>query len=448
MQFSKLSLAALLAATACAADSSSSSASSSSASSTSSGSIPSGCSIGSAATATAQSDLDKIAGCTTIVGNLTISGVLGSAALASVEKIDGSLRLYNATDLSSFAADAITEITGALELQSLTVLTTASFGSLEKVGTISLVTLPAISTFSTNLKSADNILISDTSLESIDGFAALKSVDSFNINNNKYLTSVKSDLATVSNALQLGFNGRDTALSFDNLLWANNITLSSVANVSFAKLQNVNQSLGFINNTFTQLSVDTLESVGQSFTISSNEDLNDVSFANLTSIGGGFVIANNTNLQTIDTFSKVSTVGGALNAVGNFSTLDLSSLKSVRGGADVETSAANFSCDALKKLQSKGAIQGDKFVCKNGAVSSSSSVSVSSTSSGKSSSGKSTSASGSGSASASGSASGSTASIPSTSASKSKSKGAAAVGFAVPQMSLFGMVAALLSAMI
>lgn len=440
MQLSKLSLA-LLAATATAADSSSASATSSS-----SAAIPSGCSIGASATATAQSDLDKISGCKTIVGNLTISGVLGSAALASVEKIDGSLRLFNATDLSTFAADAITEITGALELQSLTVLTSASFGSLEKVGTISLITLPAISTFATNLKSANNIIISDTSLESIDGFSALKSVDSFNINNNKYLTSVKSDLATVSNALQLGFNGRDTALSFDNLLWANNITLSSVANVSFAKLQAVNQSLGFINNSFTDLSVDTLQTVGQSFTITSNDDLVEVSFANLTSIGGGFVIANNTNLQTIDTFSKVSTIGGALNAVGNFSTLDLSSLKSVRGGADVESSAANFSCDALKKLQSKGAIQGDKFVCKNGAVSSSSSsIKSTSSASGSKSSSSATSSVGRGvSASGSDSSSSSTASIKSSS---SKSKGAAAA-FVVPQLSVFGLLTAVLSAML
>lgn len=441
MQFKSLSFVALLATTAIAADSSSSS---SSATSTSSGSVPSGCSLGSSATATAQSDLDKYSGCSTLVGNLTISGVLGSGALANVKKFDGSLRIFNATDLNTFSADSIEEITGSLELQSLTVLTTASFGALEKVGTISLITLPAISTFATNLKSASNILISDTSLESIDGFSALKTVDSFNINNNRYLTSVKASLSTVSNALELGFNGQNTALSFDELIWANNITLSSVANVSFANLQNVNASLGFINNTFSSLTVDQLKSVGQTFTISSNDDLDSVSFKNLTSIGGGFVIANNTNLKTIDTFSEVTTIGGALNVIGNFSTLDLSSLKSVRGVADVETSASNFSCDALKKLQNKGAIQGDKFVCKNGAVSSSSS-SVSHTSSGSSSASKAHSSTTSGSASGSDSSS-STASIKTSKS--SKSKGAAAVGYIIPQASVFGLLTAVLSALL
>ncbi|KAG0670521.1 hypothetical protein C6P45_002263 [Maudiozyma exigua] len=437
MQFKSLSIATLLATAAIAADSSSS------ATSTSSGSVPSGCSLGSSATATAQSDLDKYSGCSTLVGNLTVSGVLGSGALANVKKFDGSLRIFNATDLVTFSADSIEEITGSLELQSLTVLTTASFGALEKVGTISLITLPAISTFATNLKSASNILISDTSLESIDGFSALKTVDSFNINNNRYLTSVKASLSTVSNALELGFNGQNTALSFDELIWANNITLSSVANVSFANLQNVNASLGFINNTFSSLTVDQLKSVGQTFTISSNDDLDSVSFKNLTSIGGGFVIANNTNLKTIDTFSEVTTIGGALNVIGNFSTLDLSSLKSVRGVADVETSASNFSCDALKKLQNKGAIQGDKFVCKNGAVSSSSSVSH--TSSGSSSASKGHSSTTSGSATDSDSSS-STASIKTSKS--SKSKGAAAVGYTIPQASVFGLLTAVLSALL
>jgi len=364
-----------------------------------------------------------------------------SLLIANVQKIDGSLRIYNATDLVTFSADSIQEITGSLELQSLTVLTTASFGALEKVGTISLITLPAISTFATNLKAASNILISDTSLESIDGFSALKTVDSFNINNNRYLTSVKASLATVSNALELGFNGQNTALSFDELIWANNITLSSVSNVSFAKLQKVNASMGFINNTFTDLNVDELESVGQTFTITSNDDLDSVSFKNLTTIGGGFVVANNTNLKTIDTFSKVSTIGGALNVIGNFTSLDLSSLKSVRGGADIETSGSNFSCDALKKLQSKGAIQGDNFICKNGAVSSSSSSSVSSSaSSTKSGSSKSTSSS---------SNDDSSSSASSSSSSKtSKSKGAAGMAYVIPQASLFGLFTAVLSALL
>ncbi|CAI4059747.1 hypothetical protein SUVZ_04G2910 [Saccharomyces uvarum] len=436
MQFKNaLTVTALLGASALAASSSSSTPSSSSSSSPSS--IASSCSIGTTATATAQADLDKISGCSTIVGNLTITGSLGSAALASVKEIDGSLTIYNATSLSSFSADSVKKITGDLNLQELTILTSASFGSLQEVDSINLVTLPAISTFSTDLQTANNIYVSDTALESVEGFATLKNVNTFNINNNRYLTTFQSSLESVSDSLQFSSNGDNTTLAFDDLVWANNITLRDVTSISFGSLQTVNASLGFINNTLPALNLTQLAKVGQSLSIVSNDELSKVAFTNLTSIGGGFIIANNTQLKTIDGFSKVQTVGGAIEVTGNFTTLDLSSLKSVRGGADFESSASNFSCDALKKLQSNGAIQGDSFVCKNGATSTS--VKLSSTSSGSSKSSATSSAS------SSGDSSNAQANVSST-ASSSKSKGAAPE--LVPATSFMGIFAAVAVALL
>ncbi|CAD1785260.1 similar to Saccharomyces cerevisiae YDR055W PST1 Cell wall protein that contains a putative GPI-attachment site [Maudiozyma barnettii] len=397
------------------------------ANSTSSQSVASGCSLGTSATATAQADLDKIASCTELVGNLTITGSLGSAALANVKKIDGSLRLYNATDLVNFSADSLTIVTGGLTLEDLTVLASASFGSLQQVDSIILQTLPAISTFSTNLQKANNIQISDTTLESVDGFSTLKEVSELNINNNRYLSSFNSSLESVSDSLQISFNGESTQVSFNELVWANNITLRDVEQATFPKLQTVNASLGFINNTLSNITLNKLTKVGQTFSVTSNEDLTVLECKNLTSIGGGFVVANNTNLQKIDGFSNVQTVGGAVIVTGEFSSLDLSSLKSVRGDATIETNASNFSCSAIKKLQSNGAIQGDSFVCKNGAVSSSSSSAVtSSTKSGSKTSSSSKTAS---------------SDSNSSSSSSSKSKGMAAQDF-IPVNSVMGAIAA------
>lgn len=115
--------------------------------------------------------MDKISGCSTIVGNLTITGDLGSAALASIQEIDGSLTIFNSSSLSSFSADSIKKITGDLNMQELIILTSASFGSLQEVDSINMVTLPAISTFSTDLQNANNIIVSDTTLESVEGFS-------------------------------------------------------------------------------------------------------------------------------------------------------------------------------------------------------------------------------------------------------------------------------------
>ncbi|CCC71810.1 hypothetical protein NCAS_0I01420 [Naumovozyma castellii] len=418
MQFkSGLAIATLMAATTLAANSTHSS-------------IPSSCSLGSSATATAQSDLDKYAGCQTLVGNLTITGDLGSAALANVEEIDGSLIINNATLLSTFSADSVKTITGALTLQQLTVLATASFGSLTKVDSISLITLPGIETFSSELESANQVLITDTSLESVDGFSTLTNCQVFNINNNNYLTTFKSALQSVSDSLQFSYNGQATNVTFDQLVWANNITLRDVKKASFAKLQAVNASIGFFNNSLTSLDLSKLTQVGETFTVVSNDELTSLKAGNLTKIGGGFVVANNTALSNINGFSKLETVGGAIIVTGNYSALDLSSLKSVKGGADFESSSSNFSCTPFKKLASKGNIQGT-FICKNGATSTS--IKLSSTS-------------GSGSSKTS-SGSSATSSSESTSSTSSKSKGAAVAQLA-PVSTFMGAIGAVLLAML
>ncbi|CCE61466.1 hypothetical protein TPHA_0A03900 [Tetrapisispora phaffii CBS 4417] len=403
------------------------------AASNSTASVPSSCSISSTATATAQSDLDKFAGCSTIAGNLLISGDLGSAALSNVQKINGDLTIFNATNLYSFSADSLVTITGDLTLQQLTLLASANLPSLSSVNSITLITLPAIETFTSNLKTANTIYVSDTTLESVDAFASLKSAKSFNINNNRQLTSVISSLESVSDALEFSYNGDAAVVAFDSLVWANNITLRDVASASFSSLQNVNASLGIYNNTLTNFTLANLTKVGASLSFTNNNELTSLDCSNLTSVGGGFVIANNTDLATIDGFSSLQTVGGAIQVIGNYSSLDLSSLKSVRGGADFESSASNFTCSALNKLSSNGAIQGDSFVCKNGATSTSVSLSATSSSRSSSSSGS--------------SASSSSSSTKSSSSSSSKSSKGAAVSFA-PASNFMGAVAAVALALL
>ena len=401
--------------------------------------MPSSCSIKSGATVTAQADLDKFAGCQTLVGDLNIGGdsLTGSAALANVEQIDGSLKVVNATKLENFAADKLESISGSLELRQLTLLQSASFGSLQEVDSITFVTLPALSAIASNLKSVNSLVVSDTSLESIDGFNKLEKVNEFNVNNNKGLAKINSQLKSVSDSLQVGFNGDDADVKFDSLVWANNITLRDVSSASFAQLQQVNASLGFINNSIESLNLSKLANVGGTLSIVSNEDLTDLDFGNLTKVGGGFVVANNTHLAMIDGFSKLESVGGALAVVGNFSSLNLASLKSVKGGADVETKSSNFTCDALKKLQKNNGIQGDAFVCKNGATSTS--IKLSSASGTSTDSDSDSSSSGSKTA---------TASSMSSSSSSSKSKGAAAGAQFAPASSFMGAVAAVAVALL
>lgn len=400
-------------------------------------SVPSSCTITSSATATAQGDLDDYSSCSTLVGNLTISGSsLSNAALANVEAIHGSLTITNATSLDSFHADSLTSVTN-LRLNQLTVLSSASFGSLQRVELIEFIALPALQTFTTNLRSANMIYISDTSLESVNAFSSLEEVAIFNFNNNRYLTNLQSTLRTVSNALEFSSNGEGANVTFDSLIWANNVTLRDVNSASFAALRNVNASFGLINNSITSLNMSHLAAVGGSFAVVSNDQLTDLHCSNLSQVGGGFVVANNTELNQINGFHNLSSVGGALEVQGNFTQLDLANLRSVRGGANVDTRSGNFSCNPLRSLQRNGGIQGDSFVCRNGATSTS--IQLSSTSSSDSSSTDS--------ADASSTDDGSSSSATATVSSSSSSKHNGAAQFA-PAGSFFAVVAAAAAALL
>lgn len=353
----------------------------------SSSNVPSSCTIKPNTTATQQSDLDKYSGCETVVGNLTVSGSeIQTGALNGVKNLEGSLTIYNASNLVQFNADNLQNISHSLNLQLSTSLETASFNGLEEVDTIKMVALPKLRDFETNVKKANVVYISDTSLKTVHAFEELQKVRSFNLNNNKDLGNLESALESVEDGLEFSANGQDANVTFNDLKWANNITLRDVHRASFVSLKEVNSSLGFINNTIDSLNLSNLTSVGGSLSFVSNPNLTNINATNLQEVGGGFVIANNTRLFKVGGFPKLSKVGGAVSVVGNFSYLDLDSLNSVKGGGDFETHSGNFSCSSLKSLQSKGGIKGNSFICKNGAQSTSIKMSSKSSSGGKSSS--------------------------------------------------------------
>lgn len=350
--------------------------------STTSISVASGCSFSDAFTATAQSDLDRLAGCQAIEGDVVITGELGSASIANVKAIYGDLQIFNATNLQFFAADSVTTITGSLKLHGLTVLSSLSFGQLSSVGAINWVTLPnLVDTGLSQVTDCNSILISDTMLSGLKGLNPTN-VEIFNINNNFNLGSISSNIQTVSNALTVAFNGDNTVVEFDELVWANNLTFYSVASISMAQLTAVNKSAGFFESAVNELLFPLITSIGADLTIENNNDLTYIDFANVTAIGGGLVIANNTNLQSIDNIDSIKTVQGAVILKGSFDNCTMDSLKTVRGAFDLETSGY-ADCSPFKKLSKNGGIQGS-FTCKAKTRASSSSSASSSASSSKS----------------------------------------------------------------
>jgi hypothetical protein len=340
-------------------------------------------------TLSSQADIDALSSCSTLTGDVVLSGSTAATLdISSITKIDGDLTLASNAVISTLQSSTLEEITGAFHLQNLTTLSTLSFTKLTSVGSINFVSLTTLNslTFTAGVTSADSIVISDTFLASLDGID-VASADTININNNRRLVEYTSSLGNLSTLLNINANGQDLAVSFPNLIWIANMTISNVSSFSIPSLKVVNGSMRFDSNFFNNFTAPNLTSTTSGdVSFVSNADLTNITIPGLTSIGGGFQIANNTALNVVDGFAKLKTVNGAIKMRGNFTEVDLPALADVKGAFSiVSTSDITDSCTTFKKLSSSsnggnGDIQGT-FTCESDVANANSDTNPTSTSS-------------------------------------------------------------------
>jgi len=311
-----------------------------------------------------DSDASALSNCSTIKGDVTIDVGVTTISLPSVQTIEGDLTIKGAVGLTSIDCPMLRQIEGDFVMQGLTVLSSLSMPELAKVGSISWTTLPALSslTFTKGVTEASSVLITDTILTSLSGIS-LMTVKTFNINNNRYLNVVDSPLGNVSEALSVEFNGKSLNCSFSQLVWATNITIREAGDVFFPKLASVNNSIAFIQNSFSSVSFPQLEKVGQSFAFNGNTQLTNVTANSLSSVGGTFQFANNTQFQNLNGFRSLKTVGGSVDLSGTFKNATLPQLDDVRGGFNLQTTE-EFDCTEFDKKHTSGVVKGDEYTCK------------------------------------------------------------------------------------
>ncbi|CAK7205018.1 cell wall protein Ecm33 [Sporothrix eucalyptigena] len=324
-------------------------------------------------TINSQADISALASCTTLTGNVVIGNQTDATLdFSGIDEIDGDLTLLNNNLVSTLKSSSTTSITGAFHLQNLTTLSTLSFTELTSVGSINWVSLTALDvlTFTAGIKTASSIIVSDTFLSSLDGLD-VESADTININNNRRLVSYTSSLGNVTDLLNINANGLDLQVSFPDLVWIANMTISNVSSFSVPSLQTVNGSMRFDSNFFESFSAPNLTSTTSGdISFVSNAELTNITVPQLTSIGGGFLIANNTAINKINGFNKLKTVGGAINMRGNFTDIELPALSDVKGAFDiVSTGDISSSCATFKKLApsssgGNGDIQG-QYTCES-----------------------------------------------------------------------------------
>ncbi|EFX01063.1 GPI-anchored cell wall organization protein ecm33 [Grosmannia clavigera kw1407] len=345
-------------------------------------------------TINSQADFDEISSCTTLTGDVTIGTSTDvSIDLSGPKAIKGDLTLLNNKLISTLKSSSLQSVSGAFHLQNLTTLSTLSFTTLTSVGSINWVSLNAIDvlTFTAGVTKAASVVISDTFLSSLDGLD-VASASTIDINNNRRLIKYTSSLGNLTDLLNINANGLNLEVSFPNLIWIANMTVSNVSSFSVPSLATVNGSIRFDSNFFTSFSAPNLTST-QTGDVSfiSNADLANISMPLLKSIAGGLQIANNTALQNVTGFAALKTVGGAVKLRGNFTEVELPSLADVKGAFNVEsTGDITSSCAVFKKLApssagGNGDIQGT-YTCQSDNANANSDTSTSTASSTKSSS--------------------------------------------------------------
>jgi hypothetical protein len=343
----------------------------------------------STATINSAADATAFASCTTIKGDVLIGpDAAGVLALDGPEQITGDVVCNNAGGLVSLTSSTIATIGGSFSLFNLTLLSTLQFNDLTKVETIDFNSLPALSTltFPSFISTASSLTVTNTFLKTLDGIN-LMTVGLMDINNNLRLANFSTQVANITQSLNIAANGQALDVDFPNLIWANNMTLRNISVLSVPSLATVNGSFILDEGLLTTLSTPNLTTVGSfankagSLSLVGNSALSNITFPQLNSVGGGIQIANNTALDTI-AFPALTQVGGAVDLAGNFSTPSLPALENVQGAMNIQSTAV-ITCSDFTKL-SGNVVQGAD-TCKS-ATDDPTSIGGSSTSSGGSSS--------------------------------------------------------------
>jgi hypothetical protein len=301
-------------------------------------------------TINSQAEATKLSSCGTVKGSVVVGSESGATIeITGPKEITGDLIVRNNGVLSTFSS-SVQKIGGNFKLENVTFLNSLQFSELKEAKSIEWVSLTRLDTLSLGpLEKAENVRLSDTFLNTLDGFA-LATVKSFKIDNNRRLTKYTSKLKSVEE-LMVQANGLDLEVDLPEANWISNMEIANVTKFSVPALKVVNGSARFDSNFFETFSAPNLthtETGDISFV--GNAYLQNMTFTKLTEIAGGLLIANNTGLDRVTFFPKLEKVSGAVKLRGNFTEVKFPALNIVKGAFDVSTTAdIEKSCDELEK---------------------------------------------------------------------------------------------------
>ncbi|KAI9249997.1 hypothetical protein BY458DRAFT_559827 [Sporodiniella umbellata] len=314
-----------------------------------------------------QLDLDSIKHCKTFEGTITVDkiGVAPMLTMEGVENLVGDLFLSNNADLGGFSAPHLKTVEGQVRIENHTILRKAEFPQLTQVNSMTFSVLPALDAlqFPAGLSKIGTFKIEDTKVPKVDGFKP-ESIGSLTLTHNNYMQAF--DFSSVKQANEVHITGNNPEMVF-NAPNLNSLQAGSFLNLGELKmpaLTTVQSDFFFHDNQFSMLSLDSLQTVGGTFTIVSNKKLTGVSFKKLDLVSGALSIGDNGQLMSIEGFPSLREIHGTLDLAGNFDDYKLPALQDVRGGMRVQTTSSKVACSDLERsLKGGNVVKGTAWSC-------------------------------------------------------------------------------------
>ncbi|CAI4056392.1 hypothetical protein SKDZ_03G0230 [Saccharomyces kudriavzevii ZP591] len=309
--------------------------------------------------------------CEFILGSLQITNYDSNILnLNSLRAIGGNLIIQDSPELIRIQASNLNKIEGLFQLQRLTSLVSVEIPTLNFCRSLEWKVVPIlnyVSMDSQNIEIVKDIIISDTSLANVENFNKVQEIDTFNINNNRFLETIHSNVKTIRGQFSVHANAKELELEMPYLREVENITIRDTSLVYLPQLTKVKSSLEFIENYFYELNLNNLQKVGGTLGIINNVNLVKIDLENVTDIQGGLMITDNESLEDITFLPNLKQIGGAIFFEGSFKEIMFDSLKLVKGSALIKSSSSLLDCNKwTNPSNGRSIIRGGKFTCISG----------------------------------------------------------------------------------
>lgn len=252
-------------------------------------------------TVTNQADLDDLASCSEITGNLTITGsedIVTLDALDNLTTIGGTLEILENPSLTSTAGlENLTSLGGDLRLNiNNALMSLEGFAGLETVGELYI----GLNNDLTNLSGLENL----TSVSRIDiiGNGVLEDITTL-----ENITSPVSRLIIQENANLTDLTGLGSITTVtDDVLILGNGALTNLSGLAVTDIGNILELRG--NPVLTDLEgLENLVSIGNDIQITNNDALTSlVALSDLTSVGDSILVQENATLPNLNGLQNIT----------------------------------------------------------------------------------------------------------------------------------------------